>query len=329
MKLIEIVDEIDAVRSNEEFAALMNELYSFGDISVGFLKLSKAEQVKLTGSLVIMESLSRDFSFGPVNSLYERLKENINEIENKILNGQANAAERRMYSAYISRCIFHEVKINKKAVNMCAMQIISNNDELCEDNVFVFMQYALNCICQEEDREIEFIARDGGFGLWTISAVVNKIYINRQIEEYLYFSLNKEDVENLIVWFTFALLHEVQHIRQFRDLRGNSDLDNSQVFKEIIVGINNPEFYKENHDSFAIEKQANQYAYDFIHYFLKDIINENRLNEIINEYGFEKMINEKDLGDKIDEYYSKLVAKHFDEIQEGKKNYEGLKPSRK
>lgn len=329
MKLIEIVDEVNAVRSNEEFAVLMNELYSFGDISVGFLKLSKDEQVKLISSLVIMESLSRDFNFGPVNSLYERLKENINETENKILNRQANATERRIYSAYISRCIFHEVKINKKAVNMCAMQIITNNDELCEDNIFVFMQYALNCICQEEDREVEFIARDGENGLWTISGVVNKIYINRHFEEYLYFSLNKEDVENLIVWFVFALLHEVQHIRQYRDLRGNTDLDNSQVFKEIIVGINNPEFYKENHDSFSIEKQANQYAYDFVHYFLKNIIDENRINEIISEYGYDKAIEKKEVGDKIDKYYSKLVAKHFDEIQDGKKLYEELKPSRK
>lgn len=329
MKLIKIVDEVIAVESHEEFAALMDELYSFGDISIGFQNLTKNKQVKLINSLVIMESVTRDYNLGPSKFLYKRLKENINEIENKILNRQANATERRIYSAYASRCLFHNVPINKDILNMCVMQIIESKDDLTEDSVFAFMQYALNYICQTEDREIKIIAEGGVNILYTMAGVVNRIYINRQFEKYLDFSLNKEDTETLIVWFMCALLHEVQHIRQYQDLRGNTDLDNSQMFKEVVVRRHNPKFYEKKHDSFAIERQANQYAYDFVHYFLKNIIDENRINEIINEYGLEKMIKEKDLGDKIDKLYLKLLHKRFDEIQEEKNFYEGLKPSRK
>lgn len=74
-------------------------------------------------------------------------------------------------------------------------------------------------------------------------------------------SLSEEDYYYLIVYHTFAILHEYAHSKQMLMLVDNKEYEESSRIREEIVVLHcSPSFYEKYHNNFLIEKEADQFA---------------------------------------------------------------------
>ena len=103
----------------------------------------------------------------------------------------------------------------------------------------------------------------------------NTIKIDRAIFESNQ-TIQEKNFYKLLMEITFCLLHETFHIRQFEYLTRVENIEQEELFNDLLFATNRKEYIK-YHDSLLMERQANEYAIDNLPFVLQKIVPEEKL----------------------------------------------------
>lgn len=103
----------------------------------------------------------------------------------------------------------------------------------------------------------------------------NTIKVDRAIFESEQ-TIKKKIFYKLLMEITFDLLHETFHIRQFEYLTRVKNIEQEELFNNLLIATNKKEYIK-YHDSLLMERQANEYAINNLPYALQKIVPEEKL----------------------------------------------------
>jgi len=118
-------------------------------------------------------------------------------------------------------------------------------------------------------------------------------------------TISKEDFYYLLVYQSYALLHEFYHTIQIELVMNNKNYDDiERLEKELVILTKNKEFYNKYHNNFKIEKEADNFALESLKHLLKDVIP----LEMLNIY-LDKLVSQLN-----DAYYENLDEEEFKKL---------------
>lgn len=124
--------------------------------------------------------------------------------------------------------------------------------------------------------------------------------------------LQKDAYCYILLFQAYAILHEYLHTKYMQWVIDGTDFgDLERIKKEMIIIINNHEFYEANHDSFIIEKDADQFALKYLKSMLKGILSLSEYEKAMEQL---KVVLDKlyakidpNFEEKLEEEYKKIV----------------------
>ncbi len=306
-------------------SSFINEMYEAAcdDVLLGkFINLSKKYKDNFISVIDILTKLDKTELTDKEKVILQKYNSMMDDLTMKCKNKQLNNDEAKsllhiLASFIIENGIYQQEFMNSYLNNYFFNgKIFFNGEELILLNSYIlnFFNQMINTNIKLKYTYSNFI--DAQVVIKKINEIDAEIYIAKDI----YLELLKLDVVStddfyyLLVYQTFAMLHEFYHSMQLDTLIFNKSNypDIERLEKENSVLLNNKEFYHDYHNNFKMEQQADKFAIEHIKYLLKDTIPVDMLNHSLDKLvsqiksGYENNLEEEKFKALLDNEYQNI-----------------------
>lgn len=186
--------------------------------------------------------------------------------------------EQKLLKKYLVNTILYDnIKLNKDTLAILFNKYILSQDFFSTSDLLLYTQHLFDFLNENQGNNIKlnFAYTDAIMEARKTPNSGNTIKIDKAIFESKQI-IKKKVFYNLLMEITFGLLHETFHIRQFEYLARVENIEQEELFNDLLIATNTKE-YKKYHDSLLLEKTANEYAINNLHYILQKIVPEEKL----------------------------------------------------
>lgn len=224
----------------------------------------------------------------------------------------------------VNTILYGNTKADKDTLAIFIHKYVLSQELFSPSDLLLYTQYLFNFLNENQGNNIalKFAYTDAIMEARKTPNSKNTIKIDRAIFESEQ-TIKKKNFYKLLMEITFDLLHETFHIRQFEYLTRLGNIEQEELFNDLLLATNRKEYIK-YHDSLLMERQANEYAINNLPYVLQKIVPEeklisyqNRLRKKIKQKPSKKYIERQE--QLIQEAKEKLTSENVKKLR---KTYE-------
>ena len=238
-------------------------------------KIYELDEEKLTNQFLIMSTLNNNENHLTKQETEVLKKANTfaTNLNKKCKEEILTKEEQKVLKTLLTSTILYSNKeINKDTLTTVINRYINSQKTFSSHDLLLYTQYIFNFLNenQNSNTKLEYTYMEAKMTAQKKSSNENIIKINREFFEYSE-NLNEKEFHELLMYMTFGLLHELSHIKQYEYLKNVNNIEQDELFNDILISTNTKE-YEKYHDSLLAERIANEYAINNLPYVLKDII---------------------------------------------------------
>lgn len=177
----------------------------------------------------------------------------------------------------VNTILYGNTKVDKDTLAIFVHKYVLFEELFSPSDLLLYTQHLFNFLNENQGNNIAltFTYTDAIMEARKTPNNGNTIKIDRAIFESNQ-TIQKKNFYKLLMEITFCLLHETFHIRQFEYLTRVENIEQEELFNDLLIATNRKEYIK-YHDSLLMERQANEYAINNLPYVLQKIVPEKKL----------------------------------------------------
>lgn len=177
----------------------------------------------------------------------------------------------------VNTILYGNTKVDKDTLAIFIHKYVLSQELFSPSDLLLYTQHLFNYLNENQGNNItlKFTYTDAIMEARKTPNSGNTIKVDRAIFESEQ-TIKKKIFYKLLMEITFDLLHETFHIRQFEYLTRVKNIEQEELFNDLLIATNRKEYIK-YHDSLLMERQANEYAINNLPYVLQKIVPEEKL----------------------------------------------------
>ena len=177
----------------------------------------------------------------------------------------------------VNTILYGNTKVDKDTLAIFIHKYVLSQELFSPSDLLLYTQHLFNYLNENQGNNIalKFTYTDAIMEARKTPNSGNTIKVDRAIFESEQ-TIKKKIFYKLLMEITFDLLHETFHIRQFEYLTRVKNIEQEELFNDLLIATNRKEYIK-YHDSLSMERQANEYAINNLPYVLQKIVLEEKL----------------------------------------------------
>ena len=177
----------------------------------------------------------------------------------------------------VNTILYGNTKVDKDTLAIFIHKYVLSQELFSPSDLLLYTQHLFNFLNENQENNIalKFTYTDAIMEARKTPNSGNTIKVDRAIFESEQ-TIKKKIFYKLLMEITFDLLHETFHIRQFEYLTRVKNIEQEELFNDLLIATNRKEYIK-YHDSLLMERQANEYAINNLPYVLQKIVLEEKL----------------------------------------------------
>lgn len=177
----------------------------------------------------------------------------------------------------VNTILYGNTKVDKDTLAIFIHKYVLSQELFSPSDLLLYTQHLFNYLNENQGNNItlKFTYTDAIMEARKTPNSGNTIKVDRAIFESEQ-TIKKKIFYKLLMEITFDLLHETFHIRQFEYLTRVKNIEQEELFNDLLLATNRKEYIK-YHDSLLMERQANEYAINNLPYVLQKIVPEEKL----------------------------------------------------
>lgn len=177
----------------------------------------------------------------------------------------------------VNTILYGNTKVDKDTLTIFIHKYVLSQELFSPSDLLLYTQHLFNFLNENQENNIalKFTYTDAIMEARKTPNSGNTIKVDRAIFESEQ-TIKKKIFYKLLMEITFDLLHETFHIRQFEYLTRVKNIEQEELFNDLLLATNRKEYIK-YHDSLLMERQANEYAINNLPYVLQKIVPEEKL----------------------------------------------------
>jgi len=292
-------DLINEIENVKKFSLNIN-LKRYKEYVDYFYSLKDDDKDYIIYYMILYKKHLTDIKNGNLDKIYNMYKILLDKLKYNKLNCKEMYIYEHVMAYLIISGNFKNNELFEKYVSTYLTKINRFN---FNSRLFIIMQDIVNKLNKEYNKDCSLIFSEQdslACTNWIIKEYKYKISLNAE-KYYDSYTLKQIDDIDLLKTFSyhiFIILHEYRHLLQNEYMRNHDD-NLSKIYKfELFLIIMQNKFYSKNHNSYYIEKEANNFAYDNFYKYIKNYfsdkwIDESYLKEFINEVFCVENVNNK------------------------------------
>lgn len=238
------------------------------------------------------------------------------------LDGKIPSAELEFVINLLADRIVNNEKVDKNLIIKLSENYILKSPLIIPEELPILLLYNFYLINQftNSNYTISFKTSAYAFACINYSDYPTTLFINYGVYHQLLGleNISKQDYLEIFCFQTFALLHEIKHLKQFEHMSTHDDEYAKAVGIDMGVVSYDYDFYRENHDMFFLEREANEFGYENLERFCHNLLSQDYIQKFIEVAKSKESnkLSKKEFKDKYDEICSKIA----ESISAGKKN---------
>lgn len=194
--------------------------------------------------------------------------------------------EQKVLKILLANTILYGNKtVDKDALAILINNYISSQETFSTTDLLLYTQHVFNYLNENQgnNTKLKFTYTNANAIMEAEKTPDNEniIKINESIFEDKK-KVNEKQFHELLMAITSGLLHESFHIREFEYLKRAKNIEQEELFNDILIATNKEE-YDKHHDSLLLERKANEYAINNLPYVLQGIVPEEEITSYQNK----------------------------------------------
>ena len=279
-----------------------NTIKKFGNL-IESNKILELDEEELENKLLVITTLNNNEQY-----LTEEEKEVLKKanafaanLNKKCKEKPLTQEEQKVLKILLANTILYGNKtVDKDALAILINNYISSQETFSTTDLLLYTQHVFNYLNENQgnNTKLEFTYTNAIMEAQKTPDNENIIKINESIFEDKK-KVNEKQFHELLMAITSGLLHESFHIREFEYLKRAKNIEQEELFNDILIATNKEE-YDKHHDSLLLERKANEYAINNLPYVLQGIVPEeeitsyqNKLKKTIKNNTFKRIYRKK------------------------------------
>lgn len=262
-----------------------NTIKKFGNL-IESNKILELDEEELENKLLVITTLNNNEQY-----LTEEEKEVLKKanafaanLNKKCKEKPLTQEEQKVLKILLANTILYGNKtVDKDALAILINNYISSQETFSTTDLLLYTQHVFNYLNENQgnNTKLKFTYTNAIMEAQKTPDNDNIIKINESIFEDKK-KVNEKQFHELLMAITFGLLHESFHIREFEYLKRAKNIEQEELFNDILIATNKEE-YDKHHDSLLLERKANEYAINNLPYVLQGIVPEEEITSYQNK----------------------------------------------
>ena len=229
------------------------------------------------------------------------------------LDGKISTSELEFVINLLADRIVNNEKVDKNLIIKLSENYILKSPLIIPEEIPILLLYNLYLINQFTDSNytVSFKTNEYAFACTNYSDYPTTLFINYGVYHQLLGleNISKQDYLEMFCFQTFSLLHETKHLKQFEHMNTHDDEYAKAIGLDIGVVSYDYDFYRENHDMFFLEREANEFGYENLEKFCHSLLSHDYIQKFIEiaKSKESNKLSKEDFKAKYDEICSKIV----------------------
>ena len=219
------------------------------------------------------------------SEFYNEIKNWQSNLFDKLNEGKITPSELEFAIKLIADSITNNEKLDKNLIIKLSENYILKSPLMIPEELPILLLYNFYLINQftNSKYKISFTTDIYAFAKINYSEHPETVFINYEFY-YQLFELNqitKQDYLEMFCYQTFALLHEFKHLKQFEYMNNHDDEYAKAIGLDMSVVGYDYDFYRENHDMFFVESEANSFGCENLERFCHNLLSHDYIQKFI------------------------------------------------
>ena len=201
------------------------------------------------------------------------------------LDGKISTSELEFVINLLADRIVNNEKVDKNLIIKLSENYILKSPLIIPEEIPILLLYNLYLINQFTDSNytVSFKTNEYAFACTNYSESPETLFINSEFYYQVLKSeqITKQDYLELFCFQTFSLLHETKHLKQFEYMNTHDDDYAKAIGLDVGVVSYDYDFYRENHDMFLIESEANSFGRENLERFCHNLLSHDYIQKFI------------------------------------------------
>lgn len=201
------------------------------------------------------------------------------------LDGKISFAELEFAINLLADRIVNNEKVDKKLIIKLSENYILKSPLIIPEELPILLLYNFYLINQfiGSNYTVSFKTNEYVFACTNYSESLETVFMNCDFYYQVLKSeqITKQDYLELFCFQTFSLLHETKHLKQFEYMNTHNDDYARAIELDIGVASYDYDFYRENHDMFLIESEANSFGCENLERFCHNLLSHDYIQKFI------------------------------------------------
>lgn len=251
--------------------------------------------------------------------ILEKYESMLAKLKQKCLNNELDNTEIVIYPLILYQSLVNNCCVN---ISDCSVYIRNVYNKgitfYTYEEVFLILANTLNILNKEYNSNVVLVFDDNKNNIcsYRYEDGRKEIVIGSILKYVINRFANKKNLTyySIVYYVVFAIMHEFYHSLQFPYGIQDNDSIKDPVYKmEAIVALFNEDFYKQFHNNFSFEIDADQFAKENIDQYISKIIDEKKLkkSELRVRFcrricGIKLKLSQKKFAEKLNQEYEKI-----------------------
>ena len=306
---------LKSLKSNYDFVYFC-QLFKENKFFEYYAKLPNKDKFNIIFFIKLTEKNGEFLIQSGDSEFYNEIKKWQGNLFDKLNEGKITPFELEFAIKFIADSIINNENVDKNLIIKLSENYILKSPLMIADELPILLLYNFYLINQFTNSKynISFSINTNTFAFAQTNFLEypETVFINYDIYHQLFEidQISKQDYLEMFCYQTFALLHEVKHLKQYEYMNTHDDEYAKAICLEIgVVGFDY-DFYLDNHDMFFIEREANDFGYENLEKFCHSLLSKDYIEKFIALAKSESLSNKlskEEFKEKYNEICSKIA----------------------
>ena len=302
---------LKSLKSNYDFSYFC-ELFKENKFFEYYAKLPNKDKFNIVFFIKLIEKNGEHLIESGDSEFYNEIKKWQGNLFDKLNEGKITPSELEFAIKLIADSIINNEKLDKNLIIKLSENYILKSPLMIPEELPILLLYNSYLINQfiNSNYTISFKTSAYAFACTNYSDSPETIFINYDFYHHVLESeqITKQDYLELFCFQTFSLLHEFKHLKQFEYMNTHDDEYAKAIGLDMSVVGYDYDFYRENHDMFFVESEANSFGCENLERFCHNLLSHDYIQKFIEiSKSSSNKLSKEEFKVKYDEICSKIV----------------------